>query len=82
MHDGKTGFVIDGTDPSALSGAIRRLAESPELRRRMAEEGLNWARYNDWSEVVKRTRKEVDGIIDANARVVSTDLSTNNGHQR
>lgn len=82
VQDGKTGFVIDGTDLNAVSGAIRRLAENPALRRQMAEKGLNWARYNDWSEIVKRTRQEVEEIIDTKAPVMSGGLSTNNGHQR
>lgn len=64
VHNGKTGFIVDGTDIDQVAGAIRQLADNEDLRRRMAREGLEWARYNDWREIVDRTRYEVEAILD------------------
>ncbi len=37
VSDGETGLVVDGTDTAAVTAALRRLAQTPELRARMAE---------------------------------------------
>lgn len=55
--DGITGLVIDGTDQKQLNEAIKRLAESPELRLQMGESGRSWARQNDWEQITEQIRK-------------------------
>lgn len=37
--DGQTALVVPAKDPAALAGALRRLYDDPELRRRLAENG-------------------------------------------
>ena len=37
-----TGLVVDVTDPVALAGAVKRLAEDESLRRRLGENGRRW----------------------------------------
>lgn len=37
--DGVTGYLVDGSDEMDVARALLRLAESPELRKRMGEEG-------------------------------------------
>ena len=37
---GETGFLVPVGDPAALASALKRLADSPELRRAMGEAGL------------------------------------------
>ncbi len=37
--DGETGFLVPPSDPVALADALARLADAPELRRRMGEAG-------------------------------------------
>lgn len=39
VADGETGFVVEGDDPADWLAAIRTLAESAELRKRMGEAG-------------------------------------------
>ncbi|MBM9513974.1 glycosyltransferase family 4 protein [Desulfogranum marinum] len=53
--DGKTGFVIDGTDQKQLTEAIKRFAESSELRKQMGLAGRTWARKNDWNHIAEQT---------------------------
>ena len=44
VHDGRNGFLVPPGSPSDLRVALRRLVESPELRRSMGEESLALAR--------------------------------------
>jgi glycosyltransferase involved in cell wall biosynthesis len=39
VADGETGIVVPRRDPSALAAALRRLADDPELRRRLGAAG-------------------------------------------
>jgi glycosyltransferase involved in cell wall biosynthesis len=41
--DGETGFVVPSHEPSALGGAILKLAEAPQLRRAMGGGARNRA---------------------------------------
>jgi phosphatidylinositol alpha-1,6-mannosyltransferase len=55
VRDDETGFVIDGTDQKQLTEAIKRLAESPELRQQMGLAGRSWASKNDWNQIAEQT---------------------------
>jgi glycosyltransferase involved in cell wall biosynthesis len=39
VEDGVTGYLVPAGDPEALSRALRQLADSPELRQRLAQAG-------------------------------------------
>lgn len=52
-----SGELIDPEDRGALAEALRRLAEEPELRRRMGEAGVKWAARFSW----KRTARTLFG---------------------
>ena len=41
-----TGLVVDVTDPVALAGAVKRLADDEPLRRRLGENGRRWVEEN------------------------------------
>lgn len=58
--DGETGFVVDGGSVCQIVDAIRRLASSPALRHRMAQQSRDWAQRNDWTVVTARTRSVVE----------------------
>jgi glycosyltransferase involved in cell wall biosynthesis len=53
VADGATGLIADAT-PEALAGAIDRLAESPDLCRRLGEAGQERVRNISWDHVVER----------------------------
>ena len=53
VADGTTGLIADPT-PEALAGAIDRLAESPDLCRRLGEAGHTRVRSISWNDVVER----------------------------
>lgn len=44
-HD-VTGLVVDVTNPVALGGAVKRLADDESLRRRLGENGRRWVEEN------------------------------------
>lgn len=60
--DGQTGFVVNGTDLSAVTNALQRLLEDESLRRRMGEAGLTHARSRDWANVVQQTAQLVENM--------------------
>jgi glycosyltransferase involved in cell wall biosynthesis len=41
-----TGLVVDVSDPVALAGAVKRLAEDESLRQRLGENGRRWVEEN------------------------------------
>ena len=48
VAEGETGLLVNGSEPSDVAAAIRRLAESPELRRRFGEAG-RWRVIREFS---------------------------------
>jgi glycosyltransferase involved in cell wall biosynthesis len=53
VEDGVTGLVTDGT-PEQLAAAVDRLADDPELARKLGEAGRHRVQSLDWSQVVHR----------------------------
>jgi len=62
VHDGVEGFVYPVHDVAALTSALRRLIEDPQLRRDMGQRAL--ARINTWS-----FEEDVQGIRHALAQL-------------
>lgn len=57
--DQKTGIVVNGLDIVAVKAAIRRLAIDSELRSKMGQEGVLWAKEHDWGRVSATTYAEI-----------------------
>lgn len=55
VRDGETGLVVDGRDSSNIAAALRKLVQSPDLRRQMGINGRRWAAEFDWQKVCART---------------------------
>ncbi len=55
VDDGKTGLLVAERDPLALAGAIRRLCEDDDLRRRFSAAALAKAEAASWAAVMRRT---------------------------
>lgn len=53
LIDGETGFFIDRT-PESISHALDRLADDPELRRRMGDTARRVAKTYTWDEAARR----------------------------
>lgn len=53
--DGRTGFVIDGTDPRQLLAVLRRLLANPTLRQQMGSAARQHAQNFDWPRIVQET---------------------------
>ncbi len=55
VKDGETGYLVPPSDPVALAGAVRRLAENRELAREMGAAGRRWVMENrTWDIIVER----------------------------
>ena len=61
--DGKTGFVIDGTNVDAIVSAISQLAEKRLLRREMGEAGRRWAAAHEWQTIAVKTFQAIRRAI-------------------
>jgi phosphatidyl-myo-inositol dimannoside synthase len=48
VTDGVNGLTVDGTDVAAIAEVVIRLLNDPELRGRLAAQGLALARTSDW----------------------------------
>lgn len=57
--DRQTGLVVDGSDLTAVAGAMRQLSTDAELRARMGESARRWAQEHDWPRVVAKTNDAV-----------------------
>jgi phosphatidylinositol alpha-1,6-mannosyltransferase len=60
--DGRTGFVVDGTNVETIANAIRQLAENRQLRHEMGEYGRRWASAHEWQTLVDKTSQMIYGI--------------------
>jgi len=54
LQDGANALLVPPRDGPALARAILELAGSPELRARLASEGLRRVRQYDWNQLVER----------------------------
>jgi phosphatidyl-myo-inositol dimannoside synthase len=51
VEDGKTGLLVDATDPAAVAGAAIRMLTDGELARRLGEGGAARAALHSWPRV-------------------------------
>jgi phosphatidylinositol alpha-1,6-mannosyltransferase len=59
--DGETGFVVDGTSPSAVAGRLTELLLDRDLARAMGERGRSWVRDSwHWDGIVAHLRRLLD----------------------
>ncbi len=54
---------IDPLDPDSIAAALTELGESPELRRRMREAGLERAKEFTWRKTAERTLAVLDSVV-------------------
>jgi glycosyltransferase involved in cell wall biosynthesis/peptidoglycan/xylan/chitin deacetylase (PgdA/CDA1 family) len=52
--DGKSGLLVDGTDPQQISDAILRVLSDPDLAERLSAYGLQLAQDNDTAAVARQ----------------------------
>jgi len=60
--DGRTGLVIDGTQPQEVIASLKRLLSDESLRQRLGRAGRKHTQDFDWVKVVQRTTKLVEEI--------------------
>lgn len=63
--DGETGFLVPAHRPAALTAAFRKLIEDAELRRRMGDNGRDWARRNTWNRAAELLFRHGDPALEA-----------------
>lgn len=67
--DGESGLLVPPGDPSALAGAITRLASDRELARRLGDAGRSrLTTHFAWPTIVEQWRELYDGVVGGTAR--------------
>jgi glycosyltransferase involved in cell wall biosynthesis len=61
--DGETGFLVPHGDVAAMAAAMRRLADSPELVRRMGEAGRRFAERFSWAKSADDTISHLEEVV-------------------
>ena len=51
--DGETGLLAEEGDVVGTAAAIEILINDPELRRRLSDRAVGWARHHDWNCVIR-----------------------------
>jgi len=54
VQDGKTGFVVPNNDPTALEEKITMLLCQSDLRQKLSEASVQYARTYDWDTIIPR----------------------------
>lgn len=69
FDEGRTGFVVEREDPSALAEAIGKLLDDPELRREMGRRGRERCReLFSWDVIASETKKRYDWALEHKRR--------------
>jgi D-inositol-3-phosphate glycosyltransferase len=63
VQDGKTGYVIPEGNPEALKQALKKLIEAPELRDRMCNQAVDYARSYDWSVIARKVARLYESML-------------------
>ncbi len=70
VQGGVTGLLVPPRDPAAVSGAVRRLLDDEELRRRLGAAGRRRAvQEYDWARVAARVALAYEELVPARATV-------------
>lgn len=64
--DGVTGLLVPPDDPESASKAILKLIQDEELRQKMGESGIEWARKHDWSKVIEQYLQVYKTVLSKN----------------
>jgi glycosyltransferase involved in cell wall biosynthesis len=51
VQPGRTGTLVDGTEPEEFAAALAGYAQDPELRLRHGQAGLEYAKTMDWDTI-------------------------------
>jgi len=63
VAEGKTGLLVDPTDPQSVANGIDRLLSNPALAERLAAGGREWATALEWPRVVARYRELIHYVL-------------------
>ena len=66
--DGKSGLLVDGTNPQEISDAILRILSDPVLVANLADYGLQLARDNDTKAVARQFLRTCERLLSESAR--------------
>lgn len=65
VRDGETGFLVRQRDGEAMAEKVITLIQDVELRERMAQGALQWARGFSWDEAARKTLAFLEKAIEA-----------------
>jgi D-inositol-3-phosphate glycosyltransferase len=63
VQDGVTGYTVPSNNPTALEEKITQLMCQSELRQRMSEESVRYARTFDWDVIIPRITAVFDDLL-------------------
>jgi D-inositol-3-phosphate glycosyltransferase len=64
VDDGRTGFLVDPSDPAAVAACVRRVVAEPLLAERQSTAAVLRARRYTWREAADRLRAIHDELLD------------------
>jgi D-inositol-3-phosphate glycosyltransferase len=63
VQDGVTGYVIPDDDPAALGSRLAELILNPDLRQKLGEQAVDYARDYSWENISSRMKKLYDDVL-------------------
>lgn len=54
VQDGQTGYLVPGRDPEALADRVRKILCCDDLRHRLGQQAVDWARSFGWESIATR----------------------------
>jgi L-malate glycosyltransferase len=86
LEDGKTGMLVRDNDTSAMTAAIQRLVEEPDLASRLSAAGRQLAQRSSWEEIFPQWQKLIalllDGEDSARCNAPGSDLAESGRERR
>ncbi len=68
VRDGETGYLVRHGDVDAMAGAMRRLAESPELVARLGSQARVFAESFTWERAADETERHLRSLLPGGSR--------------